>query len=132
MADSTKNPRNNQSELFRRLTRLFSGPIINYRSQSGRRIKRQHLDKYSSTFKSASGQQFKKSTYNPLDRISHDAIANQRRAERYVDFDQMEYMPELASALDIYADEMTTASDLSPMIKINCVNEEIKAVLQTL
>ncbi len=132
MADNTKNPRNNQSELFRRLTRLFSGPIINYRSQSGRRIKRQHLDKYSSTYKSASGQQFKKSTYNPLDRISHDAIANQRRAERYVDFDQMEYMPELASALDIYADEMTTASDLSPMIKINCVNEEIKAVLATL
>ena len=132
MADNTKNPRNNQSELFRRLTRLFSGPIINYRSQSGRRIKRQHLDKYGSTFKSASGQQFKKSTYNPLDRISHDAIANQRRAERYVDFDQMEYMPELASALDIYADEMTTASDLSPMIKINCANEEIKAVLSTL
>jgi len=132
MADNTKNPRNNQSELFRRLTRLFSGPIINYRSQSGRRIKRQHLDKYSNKFQSASGQQFKKSTYNPLDRISHDAIANQRRAERYVDFDQMEYMPELASALDIYADEMTTASDLSPMIKINCVNEEIKAVLDTL
>jgi hypothetical protein len=132
MADNTKNPRNNQSELFRRLTRLFSGPIINYRSQSGRRIKRQHLDKHGTTFKSASGQQFKKSTYNPLDRISHDAIANQRRAERYVDFDQMEYMPELASALDIYADEMTTASDLSPMIKINCANEEIKSVLVTL
>ena len=63
MADNTKNPRNNQSELFRRLTRLFSGPIINYRSQSGRRIKSQHLDKYSGKFKSASGQQFKKSTY---------------------------------------------------------------------
>jgi len=132
MADNDKNPRNNQADLFKRLTRLFSGPIINHRSQSGRRIRRQHMDKYAAQFKSASGQQFKKSTYNPLERISHDAIANQRRAERYVDFDQMEYMPELASALDIYADEMTTSSDLSPMIRINCPNEEIKAVLSTL
>ena len=132
MADNTRNPRNNQSNLFKRLTRLFSGPIVNYRSQSGRRIRRQHLDKYAHTFKSASGQQFKKSTYNPLERLSHEAIANQRRAERYVDFDQMEYMPELASALDIYADEMTTSSDLSPMIRINCPNEEIKAALTTL
>lgn len=132
MADNTRNPRNNQSNLFKRLTRLFSGPIVNYRSQSGRRIRRQHLDKYAGRFRSASGQQFKKSTYNPLERISHEAIANQRRAERYVDFDQMEYMPELASALDIYADEMTTSSDLSPMIRINCPNEEIKAALTTL
>ena len=132
MADNTRNPRNNESNLFKRLTRLFSGPIVNYRSQSGRRIRRQHLDKHATNFRSASGQQFKKSTYNPLERLSHEAIANQRRAERYVDFDQMEYMPELASALDIYADEMTTSSDLSPMIRINCPNEEIKAALTTL
>ena len=55
------NPKNQQSSLFKSLTRLFSGPIINFRSQSGRRIRRQHLDKFSSRFESASGQQFKKS-----------------------------------------------------------------------
>ena len=127
-----KNPNNPQSDLFKALTRLFSGPIINYRSQSGRRIRRQHLDKYSSRFKSASGQQFKKSLYNPLDVIATDAIANQRRAERYIDFDQMEYTPEIASTLDIYADEMTTYSDLRPMLNIRCPNEEIRAVLSIL
>jgi hypothetical protein len=125
----THNPKNQQSDLFKSLTRLFSGPIINYRSQSGRRIRRQHLDKFSSRFKSASGQQFKKSLYNPLDQISTNAIQNQQRAERYIDFDQMEYMPEIASSLDIYADEMTTYSDLRPMLNIKCANEEIKAVL---
>ena len=130
--NNNQNPRNNQSPLFKRLTRLFSGPIVNYRSQSGRRIRRQHLDKYSSRFKSASGQQFKKTLYNPLDQIATNAIANQRRSERYVDFDQMEYMPEIASTLDIYADEMTTHSDLKPMLNIRCANEEIKAVLDTL
>tara|TARA_Y100001937_G_scaffold99850_1_gene136458 strand:- start:1667 stop:3694 length:2028 start_codon:yes stop_codon:yes gene_type:complete len=127
-----KNPANEESELFKRLTRLFSGPIVNYRSQSGRRIRRQHLDKFSSRFKTASGQQFKKTLYNPLDQIATNAIANQRRSERYVDFDQMEYMPEIASTMDIYADEMTTYSDLKPMLNIRCANEEIKAVLDTL
>ena len=127
-----RNPANSQSGLFKALTRLFSGPIINYRSQSGRRIRRQHLDKFSSRFRSASGQQFKKSLYNPLDSIATEAIANQRRSERYVDFDQMEYMPEIASTLDIYADEMTTYSDLRPMLNIKCPNEEIRAVLSIL
>jgi hypothetical protein len=123
---------NPDSNLFKMLTRLFSGPIVNYRSQSGRRIRRQHLDKFSSRFKSASGQQFKKAVYNPLDTIATNAIANQRRTERYVDFDQMEYTPEIASTLDIYADEMTTYSNLSPMLNIKCPNEEIRAVLTAL
>ena len=85
MAD--RNTRNTQSTLFKALTRLFSGPIINYRSQSGRKIRRQHLDKFSSRFKTASGQQFKKSLYNPLDQIAANAMQNQRRVERYVDFE---------------------------------------------
>ena len=129
MPKPKKNPDNPDTTLFKALTRLFSGPIINYRSQSGRRIRRQHLDKFSSRFKTASGQQFKKTLYNPLEVLANNAIANQRRSERYIDFDQMEYMPELASSLDIYADEMTTYSSLRPMLNIKCSNEEIKAVL---
>jgi hypothetical protein len=132
MPPKGKNPHNPQSDLFKALTRLFSGPIINYRSQSGRRIRRQHLDKFSSRFKTASGQQFKKTLYNPLDVISSNAIANQRRSERYVDFDQMEYTPEIASTMDIYADEMTTYSELRPMLNIKCPNEELRAVLDVL
>ena len=127
-----KNPANRDSQLYKALTRLFSGPIINYRSESGRKIRRQHLDKFSTRFKSASGQQFKKQSYNPLDTIAANAIANQRRSERYIDFDQMEYTPEIASSLDIYADEMTTFSALSPMLNIRCRNDEIKAVLNIL
>ena len=129
MAFPNNNPVNSNTGLFKALTRLFSGPIVSYRSQSGRRIRRQHLDKFSSRFKSASGQQFKKTLYNPLDVVATNAIQNQRRSERYVDFDQMEYMPEIASTMDIYADEMTTFSELRPMLNIKCPNEEIEAVL---
>jgi hypothetical protein len=130
--NSGRNPLNQQNDLFKALTRLFSGPIVNYRSQTGTKIRRQHLDKFSSRFKTASGQQFKKSQYSPLDNLALNAMQNQRRVERYIDFDQMEYMPEIASALDIYADEMTTYSDLRPMLNIKCSNEEIKAVLSNL
>jgi hypothetical protein len=129
---NSRNPLNQQNDLFKALTRLFSGPIVNYRSQTGTKIRRQHLDKFSSRFRTASGQQFKKSQYSPLDNLALNAMQNQRRVERYIDFDQMEYMPEIASALDIYADEMTTYSDLRPMLNIRCSNEEIKAVLQNL
>ncbi len=110
MADRNRNPNNPQSELFRRLTRLFSGPIVNWRTQMNRKIRRTALDKYATQFRSASGQQFKRAEYSPFDVTHSKIMSNQNRAERYVDYEQMEYMPEIASALDIYADEMTTHS----------------------
>jgi hypothetical protein len=136
MADKRKtnknNPRNPQSLLFRRLTRLLSGPLTNYRTQTNHRLRRIDLDKYSSRFTSASGRDFKKTAYNPYDNLQAQAMASQARTERYVDFDQMEYTPEIASAMDIYADEMTTHSALNKVLSINCDNEEIKMILETL
>ena len=111
MARNDRNPNNNQSTLFKTLTRMFSGPITQRRTQSGRQLRRRHLDIYAKRFKSASGQQFKKTEYNPMNITTLNAmISNRNRAERYVDFDQMEFTPEIASSLDIYADEMTTHS----------------------
>ena len=130
--NNTKNPYNDESGLFKQLTRLFSGPLTQRRTQSGRQLRRRHLDIYSSKFKSASGQQFKKSEYNPMNVTTLNMISNRNRAERYVDFDQMEYEPIIASAIDIYADEMTTHSSLQPMLRIKCANEEIKSILHSL
>ncbi len=130
MADNNRNPKNATSDLFTRLTRIFSGPIVNRRVQMYRQQRRRQLDKYK--FKSASGQSFKKATYNPFEVMNHNAISNQNRAERYMDFDQMEYMPEIASSLDIYADEMTTSSQIQEMLRIECQNDEIKTILSSL
>ena len=130
MADNKKNPRNPQSNLYKRLTRLLSTPLINRRAQLQRRYRRADMDKYN--FNSAMGLDFKKTSYKPYDNMTANIMANQNRYERYIDFDQMEYTPEIASALDIYADEMTTFSALSPMLNIRCRNDEIKAVLNIL
>jgi hypothetical protein len=132
MAKNDRNPNNNNNSLFKALTRIFSGPIVQRRTQTGRQLRRRQLDKYSSRFKSASGLQFKKSEYNPMNVMALNMIQNRNRSERYVDFDQMEYTPEIASSLDIYADEMTTHSSLTPMLNIKCANEEIKFILNSL
>jgi hypothetical protein len=130
MAKNNNNPKNNESGLFKQLTRLLSGPLVNYRTQTSRKLRRVQLDKFK--FQSAGGLDFKKSSYNPFEQLSTAIMANQLRAERYQDFEQMEYTPEIASGLDIYADEMTTSSELQPLLGIKCHNEEIKAVLQEL
>ena len=129
---NNNNNRNPDSFLFKALTRLLSGPITQYKRQNPRQLKRWQLDKYK--FQSAAGLSFKKSSYgmNSFDNVFANATANMARAERYVDFDQMEYMPEIASSLDIYADEMTVSSALQKLLTINCPNEEIKEVLNTL
>jgi hypothetical protein len=85
-----------------------------------------------SAFKSASGQQFKKTEYNPMNIMTLNMISNRNRAERYIDFDQMEFTPEIASSLDIYADEMTTHSSSHSNVHIKCPNDEIKYVLHSL
>ena len=92
MADQKNNPNNPQSELFRRLTRLFSGPIVNWRTQMNRKIRRTALDKYSTQFRSASGQQFKKAEYSPFDVMHSKIMAQQNRGERYVDYETKEYL----------------------------------------
>ena len=132
MSKYKKSPYNPQSDLFKALTKLLSGPITQRRTQTGRMLRRRQLDNYATRFKSATGAQFKKWEYNPINSVTLNMISNRNRAERYVDFDEMEYMPEIASSLDIYADEMTTHTTLRPMLNIKCANEEIKHILHNL
>jgi len=131
MADNNSG-RNPDSDLFKKLTRLLSSPLVNRRVQTYRKQRRRQLDKYKSDFVSASGRQFKKSSYNSFENLQANIMQNQNRAERYVDFDQMEFTPEIASAMDIYADEMTTHTQLDEMLRIDCANEEIKTILSNL
>ena len=131
MADS-KNTKNADSVLFKRLTKLFSGPIINYRSQNTRQLRRRKLEKYATTFNDVAGQKFERLDYNPFNSLSSYTMGSQTRVQRYNDFEQMEYTPEIASALDIYADEMTTFNSFNKMLSIKSSNEEIKGILEVL
>ena len=130
MADNS-HPRNKQATLFKRLTRLFSGPIVNYNKQQIKRLKSTSIKNY--TFTTSTGKEFKKKEYyNLFEPLQSKQLSEQNREYRYADFDQMEYMPEIASAIDIYADEMTTSNSFEPLLNIKCTNLEIKTILHYL
>ena len=85
-----KNPRNPDNSLFKQLTKLLSGPLVKYRRQDTRQLKKRRLDKYKSRFRSASGQEFKVSASKDIyGSVQLDYYQNQNRMDRYVDFDQM-------------------------------------------
>ena len=136
MADYTnqndnKNTRNEENTLFKRLTRLFSGPIINRNQPAVTRGSPRTVKKYK--FKTNTGKEFKKKEYyNPFSGIQNKVLQSRDKHLRYTDFEQMEYMPELASSLDIYADEISTSSDINPLVHIDCHNREIKEIIHTL
>ena len=112
---------------------MFSGPVVGFRRQHYRKLRKRKLDNYKNIIRSSSGQEFKQSRHNAYDSIlGAEYYQQQARSDRYTDFDQMEYTPEIASGLDIYADEMTTSSDLTPLLTIDCSNQEIKSVLEVL
>jgi hypothetical protein len=123
---------NNVSDLFKKLTRLFSGPLIQYRHQTERSLTKKNMDKNASKFYSTSGQHFKKTQFNPFENLNMAKMVNHQRALRYSEFAQMEFNPDLAAALDLYGEEMTTYSALDPILKIKCSNEEIREILQML
>tara|TARA_R110002060_G_scaffold62027_1_gene71433 strand:- start:4908 stop:6839 length:1932 start_codon:yes stop_codon:yes gene_type:complete len=129
--NNSDNPRNKGAPLFRRLTRLFSGPIVDYNRPGVTRGTQRDIKKY--TFTSSTGKEFKKKEYyNPFGDLTNKVLYNRNRQVRYTDFDQMEYTPEIASALDIYADEITTSTVFNPLVQIDCHNREIKNIVHTL
>ncbi len=64
MAKNERNPRNPAAPLFRRLTRLLSGPLVDYKAQFTRQGRAADLDKYRYRFRSLSGQEFKRHDNN--------------------------------------------------------------------
>lgn len=108
--------------LFQRLTKLFySGPQIKrkVRSPDSKKpsassidlFKKSHSDVYSSTI----------SAYGAFDRMA-----------RYSDFSEMESTPEIASALDIYAEETVAPDANGRSLHIYSENRKIKELLETL
>ena len=109
--------------LFVRLTKLFrSGPVIKrrIRGQTGNVsatstalevFKRAHSDVYNSTL----------SSYGSFDRMS-----------RYSDFSEMEATPEIASALDIYAEETVSPDDKGRVLHIYSENRKMQEILEQL
>ena len=112
---------NRQQGLFRRLTSLFrSGPVVK------RRIKSTKGDSPSSAF-----DIFGKSQSHVYS-TAMSAYGTYDRMARYSDFSEMEYTPEIASALDIYAEESAATDENGYVLHIHSENQKIKQLLEDL
>lgn len=114
--------------LFRRLTRLFrSGPVIKRKIRA--------LDTMVAApdkTKSSGTLLFQKSLAPTYASITANAYNLSERLARYQDFQEMEYTPEIAAALDIYADETCAQDDKGRVLHVFSENEKIKQVLEDL
>ena len=113
---------NRNKSLFQRLTQLFrAGPVVRRRvkdfsgppsaSSALEIFRRAHNDVYNSTL----------SAYGQYDRMS-----------RYSDFSEMESTPEIASALDIYAEETVSSDEKGQVLHIYSENRKVQELLETL
>ncbi len=111
-----------QESVWRRLTRLFrSGPIVRHKIAAGEKL---HEPR-------GTAAAFKKEL-SSLYVHSLASYGQYERLSRYADFNEMEFTPEIASALDIYSDESTAYDENNAVINIISKNQEIKELLETL
>lgn len=114
--------------LFQRLTALFkSGPVVK-RKIRGLDTSLAVADKS----KSSGTLLFQKSMSPTYATITSNAYNLSERLMRYQDFQEMEYTPEIASALDIYSDETCSQDDKGRVLSIYSENEKIKQIIEDL
>ena len=112
----------NDRNLFQRLTRLFrSGPVV-------RRNVLKNTDK---NYTSSAFDQFKKNQSTVYSNAM-SAYGTYDRMARYSDFSEMEYTPEIASALDIYSEESVSADEAGKTLHIYSDNSKIQQILTEL
>jgi len=112
----------NQKGLFRRLTQLFrSGPVV----------KRKVRDFESSSRTSSAFELFRKSQSHVYS-TAMSAYGTYDRMARYSDFSEMEYTPEISSALDIYSEETVAADEKGSVLHVYSENPTIQKLLDEL
>jgi hypothetical protein len=118
MADLQPRP----ESVWKRLTRLFrSGPVIRHKIAAGETNREPRGTALAYKKELSSLYVHSMASYGQYERLA-----------RYADYAEMEFTPEINSALDILADESTQFDERNQVIKIVTGNGEIKQVLETL
>lgn len=108
--------------IWKRLTRLFrSGPVVRHKIQAGEKL-----------FEPQGTASAYKRDVSSIYVHSLASYGQYERLARYADYAEMMYMPEIASALDIVADEVTCEGEDGHVVKVQSKNDEIKQILETL
>ena len=110
------------TSLFRRLTTLFrSGPVIKRKVRS--------LD---DTVKTSSAFELFRKNQSHVYSSAMSAYGTYDRMARYSDFSEMEYTPEISSALDIYSEETVAADEHGKVLHVYSENRSVEKLLNEL
>lgn len=108
--------------IFNRLTTLFrSGPVVK------RRVR-----EYKPSDVSTSAYELFRKTQSNVYSTAMSAYGAYDRMARYSDFQEMEYTPEIASALDIYSEESVSPDEKGNVLHIYSENSQIQRLLNEL
>lgn len=111
-----------KESVWKRLTRLFrSGPVVRHKIAAGEPM----------TEPRGTARAYKKEL-SSLYVHSLASYGQYERLSRYADYQEMEFTPEISSALDIYADEVTAFGDEGRILNVVSKDAEIKKHLETL
>ena len=111
-----------EESIWSQLTRLFSnGPVVRHKIAASSKM-----------YEPQGTARAYKKELSSLYVNSLASYGQYERLARYADYSEMEFTPEISSAIDIYADEVTSVDENGHMISIKTENEEIKSVLETL
>ncbi len=124
----------NRDSIFAKLKKLFSNDVI-VRNVGGKKLKIVDTDMTQmGTDRNSLRDRFNRlrsSTYNLHNRDMSMSYQS-ARLELFRDYDTMDMDPILTSALDIYADECLTKSELGKILTISSDDENIKKILENL
>lgn len=108
--------------IFNRLTTLFrSGPVVK------RRVR-----EYKPSDTSSSAYELFRKTQSNVYSTAMSAYGAYDRMARYSDFQEMEYTPEIASALDIYSEESVSPDERGNILHVYSENAQIHRLLNEL
>lgn len=114
---------------FKKLTRFFSGPITKYKVPTVSNPQHRIMDD--------GGREIdiplkRDKEYFDFNQQTSEKAVQVLRAEKYLDFESMDQYPEINTALDIYASDITSYTEFAEILQIVTPNDEIKEVLKIL
>ena len=108
--------------LFRRLTLLFrSGPVV-----------KRKVREFKGSQKTTSAFEMFRKSQSHVYSTAMSAYGTYDRMARYSDFSEMEYTPEISSALDIYSEETVAADETGSVLHVFSENPTIGRLLDEL
>lgn len=117
-----------EKSLFNRLSTLFrSGGVVKKKTRN-----KDTMIAVPDKTQSSAALLFQKSLSPTYTTITANAYNLSERLMRYQDFESMEYSPEIAAALNLYADETVAQDENGRSLHIYSENEKIKELLENL